>query len=232
MIKWNKQFTYPESIRSLINSERHYSINQTKLPSVTTILQATQTEEKRAVLEAWKQRVGDQAAENIKNSAANRGSIMHRIIESYLLGERHADLSDQGQLAGVMAQTIINEGLEGSMDEIWGTEVTLYYPELYAGASDLAGVYEGRESIMDFKQSNRPKQKAWITDYFLQLAAYATAHNQVYGTKIQSGTILMCTKDNYFQKFTVSGQEFQKYMWDWLRRVDQYYNELGKNASK
>ena len=232
MIKWNKQFTYPESIRSLINSERHYSINQTKLPSVTTILQATQTEEKRAVLEAWKQRVGADNAENIKNTAANRGSIMHRIIESYLLNERHADLSDQGQLAGVMAQTIIDEGLEGSMDEIWGTEVTLYYPELYAGASDLAGIYEGKESIMDFKQSNRPKQKAWITDYFLQLAAYATAHNQVYGTKIQSGTILMCTKDNYFQKFTVSGQEFQKYMWDWLRRVDQYYNELGKNASK
>ena len=232
MIKWNKQFTYPESIRSLINNKRHYDVGTEKLPSVTTILQATQTEEKRASLEKWKQRVGSDAAENIKNTAANRGSIMHHILESYLLEQRHADLSDLGQQAGVMAQTIYDEGLRGSMDEIWGTEVTLYYPELYAGASDLAGVYEGKESIMDFKQSNRPKQKAWITDYFLQLAAYATAHNQVYGTKIQSGTILMCTKDNYFQKFTVSGQEFQKYMWDWLRRVDQYYNELGKNASK
>jgi len=230
MIKWNKQFDYPESIRSLINDERHYDIGQEKLPSVTTILQATQSDEKKKVLEDWKNRVGADNAENIKNEAANRGSIMHRIIEGHLLGQRHADLSDQGILAGTMAQTIIDEGLEGSMDEIWGTEITLYYPKLYAGASDLAGVYEGRESIMDFKQSNRPKQKAWITDYFLQLAAYATAHNQVYGTRIQSGTILMCTKDNYFQKFTVQGAEFQRFMWDWLRRVDLYYNNLDKKV--
>ena len=231
MIKWNKKFKYPESIRSLINDERHYDIGQEKLPSVTTILQATQSDEKKKVLEDWKNRVGVDNAENIKNEAANRGSIMHRIIEGYLLGQRHADLSDQGILAGTMAQTIIDEGLEGSMDEIWGTEITLYYPKLYAGASDLAGVYEGRESIMDFKQSNKPKQKAWITDYFLQLAAYATAHNQVYGTRIQSGTILMCTKDNYFQKFTVQGAEFQRFMWDWLKRVDLYYNNLDKNKS-
>ena len=134
--------------------------------------------------------------------------------------------------AGVMAQTIIDEGLEGRMDEIWGTEITLYYPNLYAGASDLAGVYEGRESIMDFKQSNKPKRREWIDDYFTQLAAYATAHNQIYGTKIQSGTILMCTKDNYFQEFTVSGQQFQRFMWNWFRRVDQYYSNLGKNESK
>jgi len=231
MIKWNKQFDYPESIRSLINDERHYDIGQEKLPSVTTILQATQSDEKKKVLEDWKNRVGADNAENIKNEAANRGSIMHRIIEGHLLGQRHADLSDQGILAGTMAQTIIDEGLEGSMNEIWGTEITLYYPKLYAGASDLAGIYEGRESIMDFKQSNRPKQKAWITDYFLQLAAYATAHNQVYGTRIQSGTILMCTKDNYFQKFTVQGAEFQRFMWDWLRRVDLYYNNLDKNKA-
>ena len=231
MIKWNKKFKYPESIRSLINDERHYDIGQEKLPSVTTILQATQSDEKKKVLEDWKNRVGADNAENIKNEAANRGSIMHRIIESHLLGQRHADLSDQGMLAGTMAQTIIDEGLEGSMNEIWGTEITLYYPKLYAGASDLAGIYEGRESIMDFKQSNRPKQKAWITDYFLQLAAYATAHNQVHGTSINSGTILMCTKDNYFQKFTVQGVEFQQFMWDWLRRVDLYYNNLDKNKA-
>jgi len=231
MIKWNKQFEYPESIRSLINDERHYDIGNTKLPSVTTILQATQPEEKRKSLEAWKQREGLEQAEKIKNEAANRGSIMHRVIEGYLLGQRHADLSDLGRQAGVMAEIIYNEGLKDHMQEIWGTEVTLYYPGLYAGASDLVGIYDGRESIMDFKQANKPKRKEWITDYFLQLAAYATAHNQVYDTNINSGTILMCTKDNYFQKFIVSGGEFQRYMWDWLRRVDQYYNQLGKKTA-
>ena len=229
---WNKKFIYPESVRSLINDERHYDVGQEKLPSVTTILQATQSDEKKASLARWKQKVGAKASEDIKNTAANRGSIMHRIIECYLLDERHADLSDLGQQAGMMAQTIIDEGIKGSMDEIWGTEITLYYPGLYAGASDLAGIYEGRESIMDFKQTNKPKRKEWIDDYFLQLAAYATAHNQVYQTNIQSGTILMCSKDNYFQKFTVSGTEFQKFMWEWLRRVDLYYKNSNKIAGK
>ena len=228
MLKWNKKFKYPETVREMIDGARHYSIDNRKLPSVTTILQSTQSDEKKAVLENWQKKVGHDNAELIKNTAANRGSIMHHIIESYLLDERHADLSEIGQQAGKMAQIIIDQGLKGSMDEIWGTEVTLYYPDLYAGASDLAGIYEGRESIMDFKQSNKPKRKEWISDYFLQLAAYATAHNQVHGTSIQSGTILMCTKDNYFQKFTIQGPEFQKYMWEWLRRVDLYYEKRSK----
>jgi len=224
MIKWNKQFDYPTSTRALINGKRHYDVGtQEKLPSVTTILSATQSEEKKAILANWKQKVGETKADEIRDSAANRGTIMHRIIEGHLLGQRHADLSDQGQLAGVMAQKIIDEGLNGRMDEIWGSEITIYYPGLYAGATDLAGIYEGRESIIDFKQSNKMKRKEWISDYFVQLAAYAMGHNHIYGTQIQSGTILMCTKDHIFQRFDITGKEFQKYTFDWLRRVDQYY---------
>ena len=228
---WNKQFDYPPSIRSLINDQRHYDINGDKLPSVTTILQATQSEEKKRILAEWKQKVGENKADEIRDTAAARGTIMHRIIEGYITGEGHADLSHMGQAAGIMAQTIFKEGLKGSMEEIWGSEITLYYPGLYAGATDLCGIYEGKESIIDFKQSNRPKRRDWIEDYFIQLAAYATAHNYVYGTNIQSGVILMCTKDNYFQKFVTNDTEFQKYMWKWLKRVDQYFVDLqGKKA--
>ena len=223
-MKWNKRFEYPASIRSLINDQRHYDIGQEKLPSVTTILQATQSPEKKAILAKWKQKVGETKAESIKNEAGNRGTIMHRIIEGYITGEGHADLSPMGQVAGIMGQTIFKEGLKGSMDEVWGSEITLYYPGLYAGATDLVGIYEGRESIIDFKQSNRPKKREWIEDYFTQMAAYAMAHNHVYNTQIQSGVILMCTKDNYFQKFVVKDKEFQQYMWKWVSRVDQYCN--------
>ena len=226
-MKWNKKFDYPPSIRSLINDQRHYDVNNEKLPSVTTILQATQSEEKKAILAKWKQKVGENKAEHIKNEAANRGTIMHRIIEGYITGEGHADLSDMGQAAGTMAQTIFKEGLKGSMEEVWGSEITLYYPGLYAGATDLVGIYEGRESIIDFKQSNKIKKREWIDDYFTQLAAYAMAHNHVYDTKIQSGVILMCTKDNYFQKFVLKDKEFQQYMWKWVSKVDQFvtYNQ-------
>ena len=219
---WNKKFDYPASIRSLINDQRHYEIGEEKLPSVTTILQATQSDEKKAILAQWRQNVGENKAEEIKNEAANRGTIMHRILEGYLLGQNHADFSDLGQQAGSMANVILESGIRGQLEEIWGSEITVYYPGLYAGATDLAGIYNGRESIIDFKQSNKPKRKEWIGDYFLQLAAYAMAHNHVYGTNIQSGVVLMCTKDNYFQKFEAKDKEFQEYTWKWLERVDKY----------
>jgi genome maintenance exonuclease 1 len=149
---------------------------------------------------------------------------MHRIIEGYITGDGHADLSPMGQVSGIMAQTIFKEGLKGRMDEVWGSEITLYYPGLYAGATDLVGIYEGREAIIDFKQSNKPKRREWIEDYFTQMAAYAMAHNHIYNTKIQSGVILMCTPGNYFQKFVVKDKEFQQYMWKWVSRVDQFCN--------
>jgi|TARA_R110000744_G_scaffold20094_10_gene52759 genome maintenance exonuclease 1 len=223
---FNKKFTYPPSTRSLINDQRHYDIKDTKLPSVTTILQATQTQDKKDNLARWRQKVGENEAERIRDTAATRGTIMHRIIEGHLLGHRHADLSDLGQQAGRMAHNIIETGLKGSMSEIWGCEIVVHYPDLYAGATDLAGIYENRESIIDFKQSNKMKRREWVGDYFLQLAGYAVAHNQVHGTKIQSGVILMCTADNVFQKFSVRDQEFQKYMWEWLKRVDLYHNNI------
>ena len=230
-MKWNKQFDYPTSTRALIDGKRHYDVGiQEKLPSVTTILQATQSDEKKAILAKWRQNVGENKAEFIKNDAAERGTIMHRILEGYLLGQGHADLSDQGQLAGVMAKKVIESGIRGHLDEIWGSEITVYYPGLYAGATDCVGVYDGRPAIIDFKQSNKPKRKEWIEDYFVQLAAYAMAHNYVYNTKIQSGIILMCTKDKLFQKFEIKDKEFQRFLWKWLRRVDLYFNEKEKNA--
>ena len=218
----------------MINDERHYDINGDKLPSVTTILQATQSEEKKAILAKWKQNVGEIKADQIRDTAAARGTVMHRIIEGYLTDEGHADLSDMGQLAGQMARHVFKEGLKGSMEEIWGSEITLYYPGLYAGATDLVGIYQGEPAIVDFKQSNRPKKREWVTDYFTQLAAYAMAHNYVHGTSIQSGIILMCTPNNYFQRFIIKGKEFQRYMFDWIRRVDEFCNSklLQRNLEK
>ena len=233
-MKWNKQFNYPPSVRSLVNDQRHYDIYGDKLPSVTTILQATQSPEKKQILANWKQKVGEKKADFIRDNSAARGTIMHRIIEGYVTGEGHADLSDMGQESGLMAQTIFKEGLKGCMDEVWGSEITLYYPGLYAGATDLVGIYQGEPAIVDFKQSNKPKRREWITDYFTQLAAYAMAHNYVHNTKIQSGIILMCTPNNYFQKFIVKGKEFQGYMFDWIKRVDEFCNSklLQRNLEK
>ena len=221
-MKWNKLYEYPKSMRSLVKDERHYDIGSSKLPSVTTILAATQSDEKRASLEAWKNKVGGIEADRIKNTAANRGTAMHSYLEMHLNGKNLLDLTIEGLAARSMAQTIIDKGLI-ELQEIWGNEVVLYYPELYAGQTDLCGVYQGRDSIIDFKQSNKPKKDEWIEDYKLQLAAYATAHDCVYGTKIEQGVILMCTPDNFFQRFIINGAQFREYKWKWLDKVDHYY---------
>ena len=221
-MKWNKLYEYPKSMRSLVNDERHYEVGPEKLPSVTTILGATQSDEKRASLEAWKNKVGGIEAERIKNTAATRGTAMHSYLEMHLNGENLLDLTIEGLAARNMAQTIIDKGLT-ELHEIWGNEVVLYYPELYAGQTDLCGVYQGRDSIIDFKQSNKPKKDEWIEDYKLQLAAYATAHDCIYGTKIEQGVILMCTPDNFFQRFIINGAQFREYKWKWLDKVDHYY---------
>ena len=221
-MKWNKLYKYPPCTRSTTDGVRMYDVYGIPLPSVTTILQATQSQEKRESLRKWKERVGSEQAESIKQQAASRGTNMHRHLEKYILGEGHADLTEEGKLAKTMADVIISQGL-GDMSEVWGSEVTLHYPGLYAGQTDLVGTYDYEDSIVDFKQSNKMKRKEWVEDYFMQLAAYAMAHNTVYKTEITQGVILMCTPRGEFQKFQVKGKEFTKYQHEFLARVDQYY---------
>ena len=220
-----KKYNYPKSMRSLIGGKRHYDVGEEKLPSVTTILSATQSDEKRKSLADWRARMGPQYADRVKDLAAMRGTAMHRYLEAFIDGTGHKDLTSIGREAEGMAKRIIESGL-GELDEVWGQEVTLYYPGLYAGATDIVGVYEGQPAIIDFKQTNKPKKREWITDYFCQLGAYCMAHNYVYGTRIQSGVILMCSKDLLFQKFEVSGREFVRHQHDFLRKTDQYYQNV------
>ena len=123
-----------------------------------------------------------------------------------------------------MGETIIEKGFP-DLEEVWGVECTLHYPGLYAGQTDLCGIYQGRESIIDYKQTNKPKKAEWIDDYKLQLVAYAMAHDQIYGTSIEQGVILMCTPDNFFQRFIVNGSEFREWKWEWLKKIDQYYGK-------
>jgi len=230
-MKWNKLYKYPKSTRSLIEGNRHYDINQEMLPSVTTVLQGTQEEEKTRSLAEWRRKVGENEAERIKNEAASRGTAMHEFLEYYLQNKKVLDLSDEGQAARSMGQAIIDQGFK-DLSEIWGSEATLFYPGLYAGQTDLCGIYQNRESIIDFKGSNKPKRKEWIEDYFLQLAAYAMAHDIIYHTCIDQGVILMCSKDGFFQKFTSNGKEFTNFKHKFLRRVGEFYQKRGKQSQK
>jgi hypothetical protein len=227
-MEWNKKFTYPRSTRSLINGSRHYSLDGSNLPSVTTILKVTQSEEDKAAIEAWKQRVGHKEANRIKNEASSRGSSMHAYLEKYLLGKFNLDLLDEEERSKKMANEIIDNGLKDKLSEVWGAEATVYFPGKYAGTADCIGIYEGKESILDFKQSNKPKKEEYIEDYFLQVGAYSLAHNTVYNSKITQGVILICTVDRLFQDFKIEGTDLVKYQNKFLERVEQFYQIISK----
>ena len=222
-MEWNNKFTYPKSTRSIVNGSRHYNLGGSNLPSVTSILKATQSEEDKAAIEAWKERVGHKEAERIKNEASSRGSSMHFFIEQFLLGKFNLGLLDEENKSKKMAVEIIDNGLKNKLTEIWGAEATLYYPGKYAGTADCIGVYEGKETILDFKQSNKPKKEEYIEDYFLQIGAYSLAHNTVHNSKITQGVILICTVDRLFQDFKIEENELKNYQNKFLEKVEQFY---------
>ncbi len=227
-MKWNTKFSYPKSTRSLINGSRHYSLDGSNLPSVTTILSATKSEEDKAAILAWKQRVGTVEAERIKKEASARGSSMHSYIEQFLYGKLNQELLEDNNKSKKMAEEIIDNGLKNKLLEIWGSEATIYYPGKYAGTADCIGVYEGKESILDFKQSNKPKKVEYIEDYFLQIGAYSLAHNTVYNSNITQGVILLCTVDRLFQDFKIEGNELINFQNKFLERVEKFYHLINK----
>ena len=219
------KYNYVSINRETINGERRYATpDGEKLPSVTTILSATAPKEKLEKLQEWRNRVGHKKAQEITTEAAGRGTRMHKWIEDYIkTGKLGTPGSNPYSIQShKMAESIIYQGLS-KCNEFWGTEVPLYFPKIYAGTTDLVGVHDSSEAIMDHKQTNKLKKREWIDDYFIQLAAYANAHNEVHGTKIRKGVIFMCSADNIYQEFIIEGNEFDEWTDKWFRRLEQYY---------
>ncbi len=222
-IKKSNKFNYlrGKQITDEESGSRVYEIVGTRLPSVTTVLSATKDQ---TFLKNWKAKVGNEEAERIKNLSSRRGTAMHKFLESHIQGVGYDDLTEIGQAAKPMAQKIIEVGLT-PVSEYYGSEVMLHYPGLYAGSTDLVCMHNDMESIVDFKQSNRPKKEEWIQDYFLQIAAYAMAHDYVYKSQIKQGVIMVCTPDLYYQEFKIQGVDLRSYKHQFLKRLDEY-NEL------
>jgi hypothetical protein len=230
-----QRYNYTPIDRTTVDGKRHYCLpDGSRVPSVTTILEKTKPLEKREALAAWKKRVGEQQAQQITTEAANRGTRMHAYLETYVQMSEMKPLPSNpfAHPSWFMAAEIILQGL-GNVNEFWGSEVPVYYSGLYAGTTDCVGVWKNKPAIMDFKQTNKPKKREWIEDYFLQLAAYAQAHDHMHGTNIDCGVILMAAQpkmleDNTYstpeyQEFVVEGAEFAHWKDEWNKRVELYY---------
>ena len=220
---WNKKYNYPNSSRTTEDGIRRYLLGEAKLPSVTSILDATKSEEDKAALANWRERNKD--ADKITKAASSRGSKMHGFLESYLLNRENLSFFDDNEQYKKMAKVIIDKGLTNRLEEIWGVECTLYYPKKYAGTCDLVGIYSGRETIIDFKQANKLKKIEYVDSWFLQTAAYSLAHNFVHNSNITSCVILVCTVDKLFQEFKIQGHDLIIYQNLFLGRLKKF-NEL------
>ena len=221
LIPIRRKYVYKRLERLDRSSGRVYRIDgdDIPMPSVTTILNETKD---RSSLKQWEEQVGKEAAERIRNEAATIGTHMHNVIERLLL-ERPLDIPRTWQqVKGYWMGYKLIEHFFPHVNEVWGAEVSLYVPNTYAGTSDCVGIYKDKPSIMDFKQTNKPKKRDWIEDYFLQLAAYAVAHDKVHGTKIDQGVVMMMSQAGEPQEFVTAGREFDEYKDKWWRRVEQY----------
>ena len=229
------RYNYTPCDRTTIDGKRHYCLpDGSKVPSVTTILDRTKSAESRAALANWKRSVGEARAQQITTEAANRGTRMHAYLEHYVKTGDMKTLPGNpfAQASWYMAAQVILEGFE-KINEVWGVEVPVYYSGLYAGTTDSVGVHGGEPAIMDYKQSNKVKKREYITDYFIQLAAYAQAHNNMHGTDIKKGVIMMCCQPKELEpgvfetpkylEFVLEGAEFDHYCSEWNKRVEQYY---------
>ena len=169
----------------------------------------------------WRKRVGEVKAQQIVTEAASVGSIMHEILESWV---KNSEYTGKMLLQAKLMADTVKKNIEPHLDEVWGSEVNLCYPQLYAGTADLLGVWKGKPTIMDFKQTNKPKKREWIEDYFTQGAAYALAHNELYETKIENIAIFMCSRNCDWQLFEVEVDEFKQWENSWAKRLQEFYN--------
>ena len=193
-----------------------------RLPSVTTILDQTSD---KTFLNNWRKRIGKQKADEITKLSAGIGSLFHTDLENYIsdIGRPTAKTQVR-KIAKTIADVVIEKGLI-NVQEIWGLESPLYYPGLYAGTADVIGVFNNKESIMDFKNTRKPKKIEWLENYFLQLKFYANAHNILFGTNINQGVIFMVSREEEYlgeyQEFVVDLTEWED---KWLERLEKFYN--------
>ena len=218
------KYDYKEIKRQQVDGKRLYACpDGNAVASVTTILDKTKD---KTHLIAWRKRVGEQKAKEIVTEAASVGTRMHKYLEDYIeFGEWPTPGSNPyAQQAHRMAEQVKEHAMT-DVDEIWGSEINLYHPKIYAGTTDVVGQYKGQPAIMDFKQTNKPKKQEWVEDYYLQLTAYALAHNEVFGTNIREGHVFMCSRDLQYQQFDLWPDEFDKWEQKWWDRVYSYYDK-------
>ena len=222
-------FNYEDYETISKNGFRLYNTPIGYLPSITTVLGFTESAEKKASLESWRNALGPVKSAEVSKKATDHGTMVHLLAERFLKGEK-VDEPVNGKAIPWPDMAAFNSlKLKLKLiDPIWGQEKSIYSLSLLvAGRFDCAGVYKGKSSIIDFKTSlNRLKNREEIKSYALQLAFYALAHNEMFDTDIKQGVVLMAGAGGMPQEFIF---DIENELEDLMIRVDSF---MAINANK
>ena len=207
-------FDYQTYHTNNVNNLRYYCINEClNLPSVTSILRNTKNIFQK---------------NNKITSAMEIGDYMHRYLQNYIMDpSKNTEFIKNNNflLAESLAKIVIIE-LVDQFTEIWGSEVSVYYQDLYAGTIDLIGVHNNKITLVDYKSSYKCKDDKDLHDYFLQCAAYAIAHDWLYQTNIHCIKIFQITRDGEFCTNIAQGRELDNYKLNWLDRLKLFNDKV------
>jgi genome maintenance exonuclease 1 len=220
------KYKYPEIQRVQNKFGRFYIDSQgQEVPSVTNVLSSTSDQ---SGIDEWKRRVGNEEAERILQESTSIGSNVHNALENYLQDKKWEILDDGSYISktSILILESFIKNLLSEINEVWGLEAGLILDGLYAGTADCIGIFNGQESLIDFKTAKKIKPKEWIEDYFLQCAAYANAHNVIYNTNIKQIVILMVDRNQEFKKYIVNDREFDHYTNKWKQRLIKFHNNI------
>ncbi len=195
-----------------------------RLPSVTTILNATKPQEQRDRLSNWKARVGTEEATRITSTASRRGTQTHKQIERYLLGENpvcsEASLPYWQSIQPVLEEVDTVRLVEGSV---------FHYNLSYSGKVDCVASYQGVPCVCEWKTADKPKGSIErLYEHPLQLTAYMGAVNeyyQDYGIEIAHALLVVAIPEREAEVFWFEREAMNEYWRQWEVRVAQYWEK-------
>jgi genome maintenance exonuclease 1 len=218
----------PAPSQSMRQQGQQYFIDRQgqRLPSVTTILNATRPPEQRQALARWKERVGAEAAAQISGAASRRGSGTHKQVERYLRGD--VVLCSEG----VRPYWESMKPVLQAVDEVRLLESTVFHYGLsYAGKVDCVASYAGVPCLCEWKTSDRPKQSLErLYDYPLQLVAYWGAVNHFYqgeGVDLGHALLAIALPNAPAELFWFDRASLMHYWQQWQERVQRYWRRQG-----
>ena len=207
-----------------VDGFRFYDIDGKAYPSVTSVLGI----KKKAELQGWREKIGENVANWEMGRAARRGKATHLLVEEYLKGKTP---SERGVLPLGLFKLL--RPYIDQIDNIHLLETIMYSPKLtIAGQVDCIAEYNGKLSVIDFKTANKERQESWIDNYFLQTTAYAQMYEETFGKNIDQIVILLASEDGSVQNFV---KEKKDYMSPLMQSVDdfyKYYQEQNKDKIK